>query len=70
MKRDDLVECEPVELSHNYPYISDVSVIGLAVGGHLLYSKFKKPEQNLINIPPPSSVSNLSTKIELKRDIF
>ena len=69
-KQDDMVECKPVELSNTYLYISGVSVIGLAIVGYFLYNKFKKPEQNLIDIPPPSNVSNVNTKIEPKRDIF
>ena len=47
-KQDNLVEHKPMELS--YLYISGVSVIGLTIGGYLLYNKFKKPEQNLINV--------------------
>ena len=46
------------------------NVVGLAIVGYLLYNKFKKPEQNLIDAPPLSNVSNVSTKIEPKRDIF
>ena len=69
-KQDDMVECKPVELSNNYLYINGVSVVGLVIVGYLLYNKFKKPEQNLIDVPPPSNVSNVSTKIEPKRDIF
>ena len=69
-KQDDMVECKAVQLSNNYLYISGAIVIGLALIGYLLYDKFKKPEQNLINVPPPSDISNVSTKIELKRNIF
>ena len=43
------------------------SVFGLAIGGYLLYSKFKKQEQNLIDVPPPP-VPKTST--EPKRDTF
>ena len=69
-KQDDMVERKPVELSDNYLYISGVSVVGLAILGYLLYNKFKKPEQNLIDVPPPSNASNVNTKIEPQRDIF
>ena len=69
-EQDDMVECEPVELSNNYLYISGVSVVGLAIVGYLLYNKFKKPEQNLIDVPPPSNVNYANTKIEPKRDFF
>ena len=57
-KQDDTMEHKPMELSNSYLYISGVSVTGLAIGGYLLYNKFKKPEQNLIDVPPPSNVSN------------
>ena len=52
---------------NNYVYAGSLSVLGLAIGGYLLYNKFKKPEQNLINVPPPP-VPKVST--ESKRDIF
>ena len=68
-KQDDMAECKPVELSKNYLYTSGVSVVGLAIVGYLLYNKFKKPEQNLIDVPPPSNISNVNTKIEPK-EIF
>ena len=50
-----------------YVYVGGLSVLGLAIGGYLLYNKFKKPEQNLINVPPPPVVK---TSTEPKRDIF
>ena len=70
MKQDDIIECKPVELSNNYLYISGASVIGLAIVGYLLCNKFKKPGQNLIDVPPLSNASNVNTKIEPKRDTF
>ena len=65
-----MTEWKPEEPSNNYLSISSVSVVGLAIVGYLLYNKFKKPEQNLINVPPPASVRHANTKIDLKRDIF
>ena len=65
-----MIERKPVELSNNYLYISGVSVVGLARIGYLLYNKFKKQEQNLIDVPPPSNVSHANTEIKLTRDIF
>ena len=65
-----MVERKPVELNNNYLHISGLSFVGLALGGYLLYNKFKKPEQNLIDVPLPSNVSNVNTKVDLKRDIF
>ena len=49
-----MIERKPMELSNNYLYISGVSVIGITIAGCLLYKKFKRPEQNLIDVPPPS----------------
>ena len=68
-KQDDRIEHKFKDLNNSYLYIS-VSVVGLAIVGYLLYDKFKKPEQNLIDVPPPSDVNNVNTKIEPKRDIF
>ena len=48
-------------------YAGSLSVLGLAIGGYLLYSKFKKPERKLIDVPPPPVVK---TNTESKRDIF
>ena len=50
-----------------YVYVSALSVFGLAIGGYLLYSKFKKPEQTLIDVPTHTVVK---TSTEPKRDIF
>ena len=69
-KQDDMVEHKPTELSNNYLYISGVSVVGIAIPGYLLYKKFKRPEQNVIDVPPPSNISSVNNKIEPKRDIF
>ena len=49
------------------PLPGGLSVLGLAIGGYLLYNKFKKPELKLIDVPPPPVVK---TNIESKRDIF
>ena len=62
-----MVERKPVELSNNYLHISG---LGFVLGGYLLCNKFKKPEQNLIDVPPPSNVSNINTKVDPKGDIF
>ena len=53
--------------TNTYVYAGSLSVLGLATGGYLLYSKFMKPERNLIDVPPPP-VPKVST--EPKRDIF
>ena len=65
-----MIEHKPEEPSNDYRYIRGVSVVGLAIIGYLLCNKFRKPKQNLIDIPPPSNVSHANTKIKPKRDIF
>ena len=50
-----------------YVYVGGLSAFGLAINGYLLYSKFKKQERNLIDVPPPP-VPKIST--EPTRDIF
>ena len=52
---------------YNHVYVGVLSSFVLANGGYLLYSKFKKPKQTLIDVP---HLSNVSTKIKPKRDIF
>ena len=71
-KQDNMIEYKPGEPSYNYLYlyISGVSVVGLTIVGHLLHDKFKKPKQNLIDVPSPSNISHANTKIEPMKDIF
>ena len=66
-KRDNIAENKPKPNMNNYVYASGLSVFGLAIGGYLLYNKFKKQERNLIDVPPPPVVKN---NTEPKRDIF
>ena len=66
-KQDDIAEHKPRPDTNAYVYASGLSVLGLAIGGYLLYNKFKKQKQNLIDIPPPPVVKN---NTEPKRDIF
>ena len=66
-KQDDIAEHKPKPNMNNYVYAGSLSVLGLAIGGYLMYSKLKKPEQNLIDVPPPPV---LKTSTESKRDIF
>ena len=63
----DIAEHKPRSDTITYVYAGGLSVLGLAIGGYLLYNKFKKPEQNLIDVPPPPMVK---TNTEPKRDIF
>ena len=48
-------------------YVIGLSMFGLAIGLYLLYSKFNKPKQNLIDVLTPPIAK---TKTEPKRDIF
>ena len=66
-KQDNTAEHKPRPDTSTYVYASGLSVLGLAIGGYLLYSKFKKSERNLIDAPPPPVVK---TSTEPKRDIF
>ena len=66
-KQDDRADHKPKSNMNNYVYAGGLSVFGLAIGGYLLCSKFKKQKQNLIDVPPPP-VPKTST--EPKKDIF
>ena len=64
--KQDAIEYKPRPHTNAYVYVGDLSVLGLAIGGYLLYNKFKKPERKLIDVPHPPSIVNT----EPKRDIF
>ena len=64
-KQDDIAEYKPRTDSNNYVYAGGLSLFALAIGGYLLYSKFKKPK--LIDFPTPPV---LNTNTETKRDVF
>ena len=55
-KQDDMAEHKPKPDMNNYVYIGSLSVLGLAISRYILYSKFKKPERKLIDVPPPPMV--------------
>ena len=65
--KQDGIEHKPRTDTNNYVYVRGLSLFGLAIGGYLLYIKFKKPEQNLIDVLLPPAVK---TNNEPKRDIF
>ena len=65
--KQDGIKHKPRSDTNTYVYAGSLSVLGLAIGGYLLYNKFKKTEQNLIDVPPPPVVK---TNTEPKRDIF
>ena len=66
-KQDDIAEHKPKSNVNNYVYAGGLSVLGLAIGGYLLHSKFKKQKRNLIDIPPSPMPKN---NTEPKRYIF
>ena len=66
-KQDNIAEYKPRTDSNNYVYAGGFSVLGLAIRGYLLYSKFKKPERKLIDVPAPPVVK---TNTKPKRDIL
>ena len=65
--KQDGIEHKPKTDTNNYVYVGGLSLFGLAIGGYLLYSKFNKPEQTLIDVPTHPV---LKTSTEPKRDIF
>ena len=65
--KQDGTEHKPRTDTNTYVYVGSLSVFGLAIDGYLLYSKFKKPEQTLIDVPTPPV---LKANTEPKRDIF
>ena len=65
--KQDGIEHKPRPDTNSYVYVGGLSLFGLVIGGYLLYSKFKKPEQTLIDVPTPPV---LKTSTEPKRDIF
>ena len=66
-KQNNIAEHTPRLNTSTYVDAGGLSILGLAISGYLLYSKFKKQKQNLIDVPPPP-VPKTST--EPKRDIF
>ena len=66
-KQDDVAEHKPRPDTNAYVYAGGLSVLGLAIGGYILYNKFKKQKQNLIDVPPPPVPK---TGTEPKRDIL
>ena len=65
--KQDSVDRKPKPDTNTYVYASSLSVLGLAIVGHLLYSKFKEPERKLIDVPAPPFAK---TNTEQKKDIF
>ena len=51
--KQDGIKHKPRTDTNNYVYVGSLSLFGLAIGGYLLYSKCKKPEQTLIDVPTP-----------------
>ena len=66
-KQDGMVGHKPRTDTNNYVYVGGLSLFVLAIDGYLLFSKFKKPGQTLIDVPTPPAVK---TNTEPKRHIF
>ena len=66
-KQDDMADHKHKPDTNAYVYVGGLSVLGLAISGYLLYNKFKKQKQNLIDVPLPPVPK---TNTEPKRDIF
>ena len=49
-KQDDIAEHKLRSDTNTYVYAGGLGVLGSAIGGYLLYSKFKKQERNLIDV--------------------
>ena len=64
-KQDDIAEHKPRSNTNTYVYAGGLSMLGLAIGGYLLYNKFKKPEQYLIDVPPPPVVKTSTEPKEI-----
>ena len=62
--KQDVIEHKPKPETNAYVYGGGLSLFGLAISRYLLYSKFKKPEQTLIDVPAPPV---LKTSTEPKR---
>ena len=65
--KQDGIDHKPRSDANNYVYVGGLSLSALSIGGYLLYSEFKKPKQNSIDVTPPPAVKNST---EPKRDIF
>ena len=63
--KQDSIDRKPKSDTNTYVYAGSLSMLGFAIVGYLLYSKFKKPERKLIDVPAPTVA-----KTEPKRDIF
>ena len=64
--KQDGIEHKPKPYTNNYEYVGGLSVFGLAIGGYLLYSKFRKQEKGLIDVPTPSVLKTNQKGIFLK----
>ena len=57
--KQDGIDHKPRTDMNTYVCVGGLSLFALAIGGYLLYSKFKKPEQKSIDVPvPPMTKTN------------
>ena len=69
--KQDGIEHKPKSDTNTYVYVGGLSAFGLAIGGYLLYSKFKKPERNLIDVtPPPVPKTNAEPKRNALKNFY
>ena len=61
-----MVQHKPRSDTNTYIYAGSLNLLGLAIGGYLLYSKFKKAKRKLTDVLAPPVVK---TSNEPKRDI-
>ena len=52
--KQDSIDHKPRFDTNTYVYAGGLSLLGLAIGGYLLYSKFKKSKRKLIDVPTSS----------------
>ena len=64
-KQDNIAEHKPKPNTNTYVYAGGLSMFGLAIGGYLRYSKFKKPERKLIDVPAPPVVKTTLNRKEI-----
>ena len=65
--KQDSIDRKPKPDTNAYVYAGSLSMLGLAIIGYHLYSKFKKQERKLIDVPAPPVAK---TNTEPRRDIF
>ena len=63
--KQDGIDNKPRTDANKYVYAGGLSLLGLSIGRYLLYSKFKKPERNSIDVPAPRVVKKAQNLKEI-----